>query len=109
MKVRQGFVSNSSSSSFVVVTTKAEWDKTVAKLSKLGQLVVEHELTKPTPVKFLGKNLIAIVQTISTEEFGCNLPDGSVPDGEYEKPYEEFQKFEELLRNNKDVLVLSGD
>jgi hypothetical protein len=109
MKIRNGFVSNSSTSSFVVVTTKKAWDDSVAKLSELGKLVVKHEIGKPKAVHFLGKDLIALSTTISTEEFGCNIPNASELDPDGDQAYEEFGKFSAILRANKDALVLEGD
>lgn len=41
MKIRQGFVSNSSSSSFVIMTTKENHDKIMEKLTPFEKAVVE--------------------------------------------------------------------
>jgi hypothetical protein len=105
MKIRQGFVSNSSSSSFVVITTKEDWDAAVAKLEPLGKLMVEHCIHKPRKVKFLGRDLIAASQEISTEDFGWNIPDKNDQDDGSEI-MEQYDKFCELLRKSPNTLML---
>ena len=56
MKTRAGFVSNSSSSSFVLVTTKENHERALAELPPIVRLVVNSIASE---VKFLGRECIA--------------------------------------------------
>lgn len=55
MKVRTGFVSNSSSSSFVVVTTKENHEKALAECHPYVQAVVKKVASHG---EFLGRNIV---------------------------------------------------
>lgn len=48
MKVRNGFVSNSSSSSFVLIVTKEAFNEAISKESPLGQAILSHVMEKAT-------------------------------------------------------------
>ena len=58
MKIRQGFVSNSSSSSFVIFVEKKDYDKIVAELSVLEKDILSA--VSPEKIKAFGKNLMKI-------------------------------------------------
>lgn len=56
MKIRSGFVSNSSSSSFLILLTKEAYDEVISGVDPLAQAVVE-QLSRKT--KFLGTECVA--------------------------------------------------
>jgi len=57
MKTRTGFVSNSSSSSFVVLTTKENHEKVMAELHEYAQDVIKSVLQE---TKLFGKDMVYI-------------------------------------------------
>jgi hypothetical protein len=56
MKFRNGFVSNSSTSSFIIVTTVENHEKTMQSLHPYTQAVVKHALSESG--EFFGKKLV---------------------------------------------------
>ncbi len=76
MKTRSGFVSNSSSSSFVIITTKEKWNEACAELTKqVGKNmahVILSEYGEGEKAKVLGKDALVFSGVQSSEEFGCN-------------------------------------
>jgi len=58
MKIRQGFVSNSSSSSFVIFASKEVFDATLAECSEIERKVAELFLTEK-PEFFLGRRVLS--------------------------------------------------
>jgi hypothetical protein len=64
MKVRLGFVSNSSSSSFVLVADKKDFDEAIVKLHPS----IQHVIGRTKTVNFNGKDIICILDHESTED-----------------------------------------
>jgi len=56
MKIRLGFVSNSSSSSFLAILSKEDYDKIVKSLGPVGQAVLEQ--THPQKKEFAGQECV---------------------------------------------------
>ena len=101
MKIRNGFVSNSSSSSFVLLVSKEVHDKAMEKLSPYQKAVINSISDKGF---FLNKEIIYIgdlsVQDYSdTFEESLELEDyeeGSDPNEE-DGAYEAYMKYEEII------------
>ena len=79
MKIRSCFVSNSSSSSFLLVTTKLNYDKVLEKLALSDE---DKELLKECDYLFgtkkaFGQDLITISYTDGNYSTFEDLPDGS--------------------------------
>lgn len=115
MKTRICFVANSSSSSFVVVTTKENHEKTLSNLHPYAAAVI-RAISSQNDHKF-GKDLVCI-GTLETPGGSVTFNDLDVDfDGEKPERYEEdgdyiaFEEYkEELIRNNEDdVLKISID
>ena len=106
MKIRNGFVSNSSSSSFVVIATEDTISKAKNKLSKFGKAVVDEVAREFNDVTLDGRTYKMSQGSYSTEEFASDAcsefarEEGMDDDDEGywdlgEKAMQEWQKFQE--------------
>jgi len=78
MKIRRGFVSNSSSSSYVIVVKETDHDEILDNLHPYYRAWFD-ETVSPHIQKFLGKDVVVISTYISTEdEYPINY-DGDYP------------------------------
>ena len=106
MKTRLCFVSNSSSSSYLIITTPKSYDNVMKQLSELERKAVQAEFSFDTTDK-LGKDLIVCHTTISTEDIGSNwdfLPeDGNWDSKEFNEAYDGISKFYGLISKQKDT------
>lgn len=69
MKIRQGFVSNSSSSSFILIASPEAFSNARAQLSNFGKDLLDTEY--PTELKTLdGKRVLVAYGEKSSEDFG---------------------------------------
>jgi hypothetical protein len=108
MKVRLGYVSNSSSSSYVIITTKETLDKVLSKLTEFeaGAAKAIFNFEKQ---KVFGEDKMVSIEHVCTEDIGHDwdfLPEGVEPgDSEWEKAYEGINKFYNLISKEKDTFA----
>ena len=110
MKTRNGFVSNSSSSSFVIITTQEKWNDAVKQFTKkVGEniaKIVVGEYGNPDKVKVLGQNALVFSGIVSSEEYGSSVVDklkGITEDEAYDlvvEAYESMGDFDKILRED---------
>ena len=116
MKIRNGFVSNSSSSSFLVVCPKDQFDEAVQKAHPFYQKWVETGFGKTQ--SFLGKDCVVMCCIMSSESEGDTmadwgtkkLPKGVLNYGDKEEPMfdsrEIMANFIRYLEENcKDIII----
>lgn len=109
MKVRTGFVSNSSSSSFVVVFSKENYEAALSQLDLYEQEYVK-ELVGSTPDKFLGHEVFSygglsvMDQDYEAEPYPAKPADISQEDwdkmADEHETYDMRDKFRELLKKH---------
>lgn len=104
MKIRSGFVSNSSSSSFVCITKPGKVKEMLKNEDEITQKVVSSYLNSKNCEKItLDGNKYEMWQfELSTEEFGY---DCGLEDDEYETAYDKWNDFTQKLSKEKNVVV----
>lgn len=80
MKIRTGFVSNSSSSSFVLIVTKDEYDKVYSREEPIGKAILEAVMGK---TKVLGNECV-IYDNCSSDYWFDNIDRSKVVDRAFE-------------------------
>ena len=114
MKTRAGFVSNSSSSSFVIITTKKAWDAATKELTKklenknIAKIVI-GEYGEGENATVLGQKALVFQGVMTTEEYGSSTiyemeKNGEITEEESEilseTAYEYMGDLEEILRKD---------
>lgn len=106
MKTRNGFVSNSSSSSFVVIAKPNVIEKMLKKEDEITQKVCDEYLGKHNsePITLDDKEYELYQFIVATEEFGC---DCDLDEDEYDQAYDKWSDFINKLEKTKNVIVRS--
>lgn len=98
MKIRTGFVSNSSSSSFVLVATKEAVEAVFKKTSLYVEAVAKHIKTE---TEFLGKEVCVFNGTMGNCSSWDDFDEDSIPmpeDEDFNGTYDAWETFTELLK-----------
>lgn len=113
MKIRDGHVSNSSSSSFMLVCSKKDFDKTLKEVDAYAAIVAYALLEKAGKTKTMGEPIICIsyltgnaAETAYEDEQGpyANLPYPEKQDPDPKKhdyPGKAWQRFVSALPQNR--------
>ena len=114
MKIRQGFVSNSSSSSFIVTTTIENHERALKNLSPYVKKVLKE--MKGDKSKAFGKELISFGYYSDAggngtferiqEDIGCQEDESE--DGEAFGPWEAFEAYQEEIGKDKANVLTTG-
>lgn len=108
MKIRTDFVTNSSSSSYVIVTEPSSYNEVMESLHPIFRHIFEYELSSPVNKNFMGKDVFVFLSHISSEDVGYSLEDGQVGEElleelkELDSGVEDEQKIIEGLRSVED-------
>lgn len=66
MKIRDGQVSNSSSSTFILITTKENYEACLKEASELSRIIAKKKL-REDKIRLLGRNMVKFVMHYSDE------------------------------------------
>lgn len=104
MKIRSGFVSNSSSSSFVCIAKPGVVKQLLEDEDRITKKVVQSYLNpeNANTITLDGNTYDMWQMTISTEEFGC---DCGLMESEYERAYDKWNDFTTKLAKTPNVVV----
>lgn len=105
MKIRNGFVSNSSSSSYVIITTQEAYDNVMKKLSKIEAGAVK-EVFCFDKKKLFDKQILVSTSHVCTEDLGYDW-DFIEEDNEVQlqEAIEGIDKFYNLMSKEKDTIT----
>jgi len=109
MKVRDGHVSNSSSSSFVLLTSKENYEKAVADATPWQRAVAEA--MKGEEGKFLGIDVVSFCGWSDAgggSSFEYLREEIKYEGDDEESAYDGWDAFEKLLKRNKDAIFEGG-
>lgn len=96
MKVRTGFVSNSSSSSFVVVASQKVIDKALKRLSDFGREVVKTECLRRAKTITIGDMKVLVAHgTDDSESFGGDAVEASGLNSDDNEYWDKFESAQE--------------
>jgi len=98
MKIRNGFVSNSSTSSFVIMTTKENSDLAIKKLQPYFQKWLKKNLSTTT---FLDTKVVYVGDITDTGGDSILLPDNFEETYHEEDNYEDTE--EDITKNGDDI------
>jgi hypothetical protein len=100
MKIRQGFVSNSSSSSFVVATSVENHERALKQFDEEGQKIINAMMYKGGTL--FGRKIM-VGEEISTESYGTLGEVLQELDLETSSDaWETWNKYQEILKENKE-------
>lgn len=101
MKVRQGFVSNSSSSSFVVIAKPGVIKEMLKKEDKITKKVCGEYFHGSDIIELDGNKYELFQFTVSTDDIGCDCGLGD----DYEKAYDKWLEFTDKLGKTEGVII----
>jgi hypothetical protein len=100
MKTRNGFVSNSSSSSFVIVASQEVIDKALKTLSEPGRELINETYLYGTETPVInGKSTVVAYGVVNSESIDCSMYDDDNKDA-YEQADEDMESFVAAVRAN---------
>lgn len=101
MKVRMGFVSNSSSSSFVIVTSVENHERVIKQLNDLEKAVVNAMMYKRSGT-FFGREIMVGEEVSSENWYTLSELDIEVEVDCEDEIYDAWAKYRKLVIENKD-------
>ena len=79
MKIRLGFVTNSSSSSYVVIMKKDDYAELVNDLHPIFQRIAEMEIGNTSERKLGGEDVVVLYGTVYTDDMGQSIDTLDIP------------------------------